>query len=254
MKSVIYETKGRAREFSELALNHYQGCGHGCVYCYGPDVTHSDPEEFKHHPRQRVTADEVEESAWAYQKAGETRPVLLSFVTDPYQPLDVELKFTREVIEILHRHNLRVTILTKGGKRSLRDFDLLEPGDAYATTLTLLDADESRIWEPLAAPPDERIETLRIARAMGIPTWVSLEPVIYPADTFELIERTHTFVSHYKVGKMNYHPRNLEIDWQSFAREVIDILERFQCTYYIKKDLAWYLGKDKGFWRGRIGE
>ena len=51
MKSVIYETSGRAREFNDLAINLFTGCGHRCIYCYGADVTHTDKRKFELEPK-----------------------------------------------------------------------------------------------------------------------------------------------------------------------------------------------------------
>ena len=82
----------------------------------------------------------------------------------------------------------------------LDDFDLLRPGDEFATTLTFLDEQKSRQWEPGTAIPEERIESLRKAHELGIRTRVSLEPIIEPAESIEIIRRTHTFVDLFKVG------------------------------------------------------
>lgn len=70
MTKLIYETKGRAREFCEYALNHYSGCGHGCIYCYAPDVLHTKPESFWGQPKARVTVDAVREDAARVKAAG----------------------------------------------------------------------------------------------------------------------------------------------------------------------------------------
>ena len=43
---VIYETRGRAREYCELAANLYRGCSHGCIYCYAPSATYKTRENF----------------------------------------------------------------------------------------------------------------------------------------------------------------------------------------------------------------
>jgi hypothetical protein len=48
--SIIYESRGRAREYCELAANLYRGCGHGCEYCYAPAAIHMARDEFYHPP------------------------------------------------------------------------------------------------------------------------------------------------------------------------------------------------------------
>jgi DNA repair photolyase len=132
-------------------------------------------------------------------------------------------------------------ILTKGGKRAERDFDLLTPNDKFGLTLTCLDSSESLKWEAGAALPQERISSLQIAHDMGIFTWVSIEPVINPETSLEIIRQTNEFVDLYKVGKMNYHPIAKTIDWHKFGNEALNLLTSLGKEYYIKDDLKAYL-------------
>jgi DNA repair photolyase len=132
-------------------------------------------------------------------------------------------------------------ILTKGGKRAERDFDLLRNGDWFGVTLTLLDGSESLKWEPGAGLPQERIDSLRKAHLLGIKTWVSIEPVINPEISLEIIRQTHQFVDLFKVGKMNYHPVEKTIDWARFGKEAVELLESLGKEYYIKEDLQKWL-------------
>jgi DNA repair photolyase len=242
MKQVIYETKGRAREFNELAINLFTGCGHQCIYCYGADVTHQTKDDFEHRPRIRATVLDVLHSAKEWAAKGETRRVLLCFVTDPYQPIEQETQLTRKCIMALHECGLNVIILTKGGHRSMRDFDLLTPKDAYATTLTCLSETQSKIWEPNAAIPLERIVALAEAHDRGIETWVSFEPVIYPEVTKELLLLTHEWVGHYKVGTMNYHPQGKTVNWREFGWSMKGLMDGMGVKYYFKKDLIKEMG------------
>lgn len=243
MKSVIYETKGRAREFNELAINLFTGCGHQCIYCYGADVMHTDKSSWENCPKPRVNEQDILNSAKMWKQRGETRRVLLCFVTDPYQPIEAETQLTHHAISILHEHGFYVHILTKGGKRSMRDFDLLSDKDAYATTLTCINPEDSLRWEPYAALPDERIDALKEAHRRGIETWVSFEPVIYPRDTVALLNRTFPFVGHYKVGTMNYHPHGKSINWREYGFSMKRIMDAMGIKYYFKKDLLREMGK-----------
>ncbi len=242
MKSVIYETKGRAREFNELAINLFTGCGHMCIYCYGAKVTHQDKEQWENDPKPRVTAEEIDQSAWLWQKIYNGRRILLCFVTDPYQPIEAETQLTRQAIEILHKYGMYVHILTKGGARAMRDFDLLTPKDAFAVTLTCDNDVDSLKWEPNSAVPGERLDVLEEAHDAGIETWVSLEPVIYPDQVERLVMETKGFVDHYKVGTMNYHPHGKTIDFAAFGRRMKRIMDQQGIKYYFKKDLLKEMG------------
>ncbi len=242
MKQVIYETKGRAREFNELAINLFTGCGHQCIYCYGADVLHQTKDTFEHHPQIRVTAYDVANSARGWKAKGETRRVLLCFITDPYQPMEAETQLTRKCIMALHEAGLNVIILTKGGLRSTRDFDLLTPKDAYATTLPCINDKDSLYWEPRASLPQERVDALKLAHDKGIETWVSFEPVIYPEQTMRLVSITHPYVGHYKVGTMNYHPHGKSINWKDCGFSMKRLLDGIGVKYYFKKDLLKEMG------------
>jgi DNA repair photolyase len=240
-RSVIYEPRGRAREYAPLALNLYRGCLNGCRYCFAPTATFTkrgrfhDPAYIR--PRPEILAALEEQ---ARRMAGDQRQILLSFTSDPYQPLEKEARITRRALEILMAHHLTVTILTKGGGWGLdRDRDLLSmtPGNAWGVTLTHDDPLVSFKWEPKAALPLNRIGSLYFAKKFGLKTWVSFEPVIDPEAAYRLLEATHEFVDLYKVGKLNYHPLAREIDWQRFKGEMEERLTRFGKPYYLERDL-----------------
>ena len=241
--SIVYAPRGQAGEYARLATNPYRGCGHGCVYCYVPKVLRMSREEFDNEVKPRPDfLSKLKKDAAKYQYAGITEQVLLSFTTDPYNPLDAELGLTRQVIETLHSYGLAVCALTKGGSRALRDIDLFLPGvDAFASTLTTLDNAVSLEWESGAALPQDRIETLKKFHAKGVYTWVSLEPVYDTEAAMDIIKATHEFVDLYKVGRINYHRLTKTIDWQQFTTEVVGLLDRLESNYYIKKDLQPFL-------------
>jgi DNA repair photolyase len=169
------------------------------------------------------------------------KQVLLCFTCDPYQPLDDEYRLTRRAIKILHENMINVCILTKGGNRSERDFDLLGKNDAYAATLTFIDKHLSLEYEPYASPPEDRFAALSKAHSLGIPTWVSLEPVIDTAQTLEIIKQTSSYVEMYKIGTWNYDKWATELDYQDFLKKAIELISSTGTEYYIKKDMAKYL-------------
>jgi len=243
--SIIYEPKGRAKEYSLLAANLYTGCSHGCLYCYAPGVLRMDKEKFHTEVAARKdVVKQIEKEAAAL--ACTDRRVLLCFTCDPYQPLDDELQLTRQVLQILKKHRVPFQILTKGGMRAARDFDLYEKWDAFATTMTFMQPTfmqpcYSEIWEPRAALPDERVSAIKIAKEAGIQTWVSLEPVIDIWESLKIISQTHDFVDHYKIGKLNYIEPPVPVDWRRFGKEAITLCEFYGKSYYIKQDLAKYL-------------
>jgi DNA repair photolyase len=104
---------------------------------------------------------------------GDDREILLSFATDPYSPEELTTGLTRQAIEILIDNGLRFTVLTKGGTRASRDFDLLDKYEkcSFGTTLVFASQQDADYWEPRAASIADRIETLKTAHQRGIRTW-----------------------------------------------------------------------------------
>jgi len=241
MLKVIYQPKGRAAEYNPWAANLYRGCGHNCEYCYAPSALQMPAQEFRQ-PKPRIgILDKLVKDAAELQSQCNNLKILLCFSCDPYQSINDQHQLARQAIEVLHFYGQSVVILTKGGYRALPDIPLLKDGDEFAVTLTCDNEADSLKWEPGAAIPAERIDTLREANARGIFTWVSLEPVLYPGQVMNLIDQTHEFVSKYKVGTLNYHPRSKEIDWRKFAGEVVAKLESVNADYYVKEDLRKWL-------------
>jgi len=262
----IYQPKGRALEYSAWALNLYKGCTHGCFYCYGPGAAYRSESEYFGDPRElKDVLKNIESDRNVLRDSGRPGPVLLSFLSDPYQPVEMETGLTRSVIKLLKEAGIKINILSKGGRRATRDFDLLGPDDWAGTTLTFSDDEQSRTEEPQAGIPSERLRYLRTAKENGINTWASIEPVVDPVQAVDLIKRSLPFTDHFKIGKLNFdtmrHGERRErvrkihdaIDWTAFLREAIGILEEagFSRTrtpgeyngrdYYIKQDTVKFL-------------
>lgn len=243
---VIYQPAGRAGEYSHLAVNLYVGCNHRCVYCYGKDVMRN-PDFHKIQAVRNGVIEKLAKEAPDYARTDER--VLLCFACDPYQLLDEEEKVTRAAIEILRANDVPFQVLTKGGMRAARDFDLYGPYDAFGTTLTLLDEEQSRQYEPGAALPADRIAAIKLAKEKDIETWVSLEPVLDAKQSLEIIRQTHEFVDHFKIGTLNHiSHKTLGLEtpnWRDFGKKVIQLCREFKTDFYIKKDLATHLD---GIW------
>lgn len=240
MTRAIYEPKGRAAEYAELALNLYDGCTHGCRYCYVPACLHRKPEEFfaSAAPRKDILAALEKDLARRRDWIGDRR-VLLCFSCDPYQRAERRHHVTRAALEMLVAAGVKVSVLTKNPYLALRDSALMKTGDVeLGTTVVTDDPFLVRKWEPHAPWPAERLAALHVAHRRGIRTWISLEPVIVPRDALVIVERAHEYVDFWRVGKINYH-RVLEqaVDWAGFLGELRETFARFGCRYMIKSGL-----------------
>lgn len=256
---IIYEPRGRALEYAPLAVSMYHGCPHGCVYCFAPASIKAERDSFLKPYVRKDALKLLELDARDLEAAGDQREILMSFTTDPYQPLEHSMNATRQAMRILIQHGLKFTILTKAGKRSIVDLDLMLAAPhlcRYGTTLVFANGIEEKIWEPGAATTDDRIACLKVMKERGIRTWVSLEPVIYPAATLELINRTHKFVDEYRIGKFNHTDDNeflnrfiketgyicpTDQEWIRFVLDAKELLDETHSRYIFKEDLMPYI-------------
>jgi len=246
----IYEPKGIAREYAELALNLYSGCLHACLYCYAPACLHRQRDTFHADVRPREGIIEALRRQTP-KYAGTDKRVLLSFTSDPYQPAEDQDGLTRQALEILAEHRIPFQVLTKGGMRAVRDFDLFHQADGWFATTLIFTDEASRVeWEPNAAPLESRIEAIQEAHRRGIRTWVSVEPVIDPRQALELIERLNPWVDGWKVGRLNHHPAAKKVDWHGFARDLVKTLEVTEREWLVKESLQPYL-PEAAHWGGQ---
>lgn len=234
---VIYEPKGKAREYSPLACNLYIGCNHGCRYCYGPGILRASREKWKIPVERAGIIKAFEKEARA--RAGSETPILFCFMSDPYNESEREKRITRRCLEIANECRLKIKILTKS-KLVLRDLDLFREFGGrirVGMTLTFFDEKKSREWEPGASSPRERIETLLELKSRGVETWASFEPVIEPDESLKMMAECVGLVDFWKIGKLNnYMGMDKAIDWNSFLDRALKIC-RGHGEIYIKKDL-----------------
>jgi len=236
--SVIYRPTGMAREYSPYALNLYIGCSHRCKYCYAPHTLQKSEDSYfgKPEPRRNILSYlEADLKKNVY-----TEQILLSFVGDVYCDSADEGRTTRAALELLNAYYAPVAVLSKGGKKMLRDMDVFQSFGsriAVGTTLTFLDEDKSREWEPHASLPEERLETLKILHDSGIKTFASFEPTIEPKESLALIERTlkDNSVDHYKIGKINhYKDADKWQDWRKYLLDCLSLLRPSGKQVYYK--------------------
>jgi DNA repair photolyase len=233
MKRAIYKPKGRALEYSPLACDLYKGCTNGCKYCYGSETGTFDSmcETLKPIPN---ILERVEEAA--KELCGDPREILFSFSSDPYFSEEAAI-LTREALEICEKYELNAQVLTKGGVKAARDFDILARNDwRFGSTIIFADEELRKEWEPNAPSIESRIEAVKLAKSIGIFTWVSVEPVIDPVSALEVITRLKGSVDLWKIGKLNHFPEiEKTIDWKDYLRSAMTLLNGENVIY--KKDL-----------------
>jgi DNA repair photolyase len=173
----------------DRSINPYRGCEHGCIYCFARP-THAfhdlspglDFESKLFAKPNAAVLLRAELSKPGYI----ARPIAFGTNTDPYQPIEREWRITRDCIAVLAETNHPLTITTKSD-RVTRDIDLLAPMAAkglaaVAVSITTLDPKIAMTVEPRAPAPTRRLAAVKQLSDAGIPTYVSIAPVI-PAIT-----------------------------------------------------------------------
>lgn len=194
----------------DRSINPYQGCEHGCVYCFARP-THSyyglsaglDFETKLFAKPNAAALLEKELAAPGYQP----RTIAIGTNTDAYQPIERQHRIMRSLLEVLERTSHPVAIVTKSAL-ILRDLDILKPMAErglvkVAVSVTSLDHKLSRIMEPRASAPGRRIETIRALANAGIPTSVMVAPVIPAINDME-IEKILGFAAAEGVREAGY--------------------------------------------------
>ncbi len=169
----------------ETSLNPYRGCEHGCIYCYARP-THeylgfSAGLDFESKIMVKSNAPELlraelESPRWQPQT------LVLSGVTDPYQPIEKKLKITRRCLEVLAQFRNPVGIITKNHLVT-RDIDVLRElaactAAAVNVSVTSLDPGLQRVLEPRTTSPEGRLDAIRQLCAANIPVGVMVAPII----------------------------------------------------------------------------
>jgi DNA repair photolyase len=183
-RTVIARNDSPDVPFSQ-SINPYRGCEHGCIYCYARP---------SHGYLGLSTGLDFETKLFAKPDAAKLldaelrRPgykvsaIALGTNTDPYQPVEREMKITRGILETLQAFQHPFTIVTKSALVT-RDLDIIGPMAAKRlckvfVSVTTLDRDLARRMEPRASTPSRRLDAIRQLAEAGVPTGVMSAPMI----------------------------------------------------------------------------
>ena len=164
---------------SENGMNLYRGCQHGCIYCDSRSLCYQINHVFED---IEVKENALELLEQALKRKRKPCMIGTGSMTDPYIPLEEELRLTRGALELIRDYGFGVSVLTKS-TRVLRDLDLLADINRRAKavvqmTLTTHDDRLCRILEPNVSVTSERVAALKAFREAGIPTVVWLDPIL----------------------------------------------------------------------------
>jgi DNA repair photolyase len=169
----------------DASLNPYRGCEHGCVYCYARP-THeylgfSSGLDFESKIMVKAHAPELLRAELSSSK-WQPQTIVMSGVTDCYQPVERKLRLTRRCLEVLAEFRNPIAIITKNSLVT-RDIDVLSELASFnaasvCLSITTLDNTLRKVMEPRTSPPQARLEAIRKLAGAKIPVSVNVAPVI----------------------------------------------------------------------------
>jgi DNA repair photolyase len=224
-RSVISRNNSPDIHFDQ-SINPYQGCEHGCVYCFARP-THaylglSPGIDFETKIFAKSNAAELLRKELSRRGHVPTL-IALGANTDPYQPAEKELGISRAVLQVLSEFNHPVGITTKSALVT-RDIDLLAPMAEkglvrVAISIGTLDHALARKLEPRANSPTRRMKAVQELAAAGVPTGVLVAPII-PAlndvhleQVMQLAAQSGAVFSGYTLLRLPLELRDLFVEW-----------------------------------------
>ncbi|TVQ57842.1 MAG: PA0069 family radical SAM protein [Phycisphaerales bacterium] len=176
-------------------INPYRGCEHGCIYCYARPgheyLGMSCGLDFESKIMAKLDAAELLKRELA-KRSWTGEPIVMSGVTDCYQPLEEKLRLTRQCLEVMAECRQPASIVTKN-RLVLRDLDILTELARHraihvALSVTTLDPKLARVMEPRTSVPRDRLKAIEQLAAAGVPVSVMTAPIIPGLNDRELPE------------------------------------------------------------------
>jgi DNA repair photolyase len=207
-------------------INQYNGCAHGCKYCYGMSIRKKKYEDWIQATIRKNVIEDLQKDIKKLKSNNITiRDIFVGSICDSYQPLENKLGLTRSVIELLIANELPFTILTKNDL-VLRDIDLFKGYGMcrVGVTITSLSEDFRRYLEPGTVSYEKRIEVLRTLKKNNVSTYLSCEPIfpVKEANPIDIVEKLKDIVDLFEFGLWNryrykhldeYYYRNYSIEY-----------------------------------------
>lgn len=178
-KTIVTTTKKPASWFGyEYNMNIYKGCSHSCIYC----DSRSDCYRIENFEEVKVKENALEIIRNDLRRKARKGIVATGAMSDPYNPLECELKLTRHSLELINACGFGASVTTKSHS-AVRDIDVLEDIKNHSPsivkyTITTIDDKLCRIIEPYASLSSQRFDALSSFSEKGIITGILLMPVL----------------------------------------------------------------------------
>jgi len=218
----------------KYSVSPYTGCSHRCLYCY---ITSYIPNAFSCRPKKSF----IERLSKDIKRITPSLPISMANSSDPYAPIESELRLTRKALQLLLPEGFKVLLITKSSLVA-NDRDVIAQGNcSVSISITTMDDELARMLEPSAPPPSKRLSTLGALTSSGIPCSVRIDPLIPGInDDVKMLEGLVAEVASAGASHLVAATYKAKID--SFNR----LLKAFpECAEKLR-NLYWAIGEAKG--------
>lgn len=235
VKNVITKSKLPAADY---VVNPYIGCTHKCVYCYACFM-------HKFSKCKDIWGNYIIVKNWIpkkdHNKLG-NKTLLISSITDPYQPINMKYQRTRAILSELANENVNIEILTKS-KNVLNDLNIIKnlTNVTVGISISSLEDEISLLFEPGATKASDRINTLKILHDENICCYAFISPIIpYVTDVFKIIDEVSKYVNMIYFENLNLRSPYKDKVFKLLKDFDESIYEQFQSIYQDKNILNKY--------------
>lgn len=208
------------------SMNPYQGCEHGCIYCYARNTHeywgYSAGLDFERKIIAKPNAPQILEKQ-LMNKNWKVMPIMFSGNTDCYQPIERKLKITRQMLEVLLNFRHPAGMITKNSL-ILRDVDLLQEMAKHRivhvmVSITSLKEELRQKMEPRTATAKNRLKVIEQLSKAGIPVGVMTAPIIPGLNSEEIPDLIKAAADHgasaagYTIVRLNGAVGDIFKDW-----------------------------------------
>lgn len=198
-----YITKSQLPDI-DFVINPYVGCPHKCIYCYAEFM-----KRFVNEHNIEDWGDFLDVKKCSIpinlNKIKKDKKVLISSVTDPYNPYECKYKITRSILKQFIYSNVNLQILTKSSLVT-RDIDIFKKIENISVGMSMntLNDDFRRQIELRTSSIENRIKSLKILKESGIKTYLFMSPIFPGITNFkEIVLQTRQYVDFYAFENLN---------------------------------------------------
>ena len=261
----------------DFTLNPYSGCSFGCTYCYAAFFSR-DAEKLKN---WGYWVSVKENAVELLEKRLKRRPesldgklIYMSSVTDPYQPVEREVRLTRRLLEVMADDHTPKLVVQTRSPDVVRDCDLFrrieENGGRVQVNMTVTTDDEDirRTFEPFCPSNPARLQAIGAVQAAGVDACITMTPLLLVSSPYAFADSLRDtgvkkFIAqpfHFQRGKFLAGTRDkafdlmaekLGCDREDFREEY---MEHYQMVFEVLKDTLPELGEGKDGFKPPFGE